>query len=524
VIELPPELASLNIQPPWGEEYRYQRFVINENGEAYPLLSIKGYGLYNSTKRHILAIGTRKASKSICIANKVARHLWETDGAVVAVVCRSIKNAKIGVWKDLVNFVLPGWENAGWGFKIEKVGVDGVSKMEYVRVRNQHGTISEVQLHSCDYAFAAPEKFKGARFSMVWISEADQFEDRILFDSLCDQLRVLGLDFSKHQIIVDCNWPEEGSDSHLFCIFEEGKNPDSKYFRDNYHDEFEIRLFSLYENPFLDPREKDDLKRRYAHDVIKFKRLVDNPTGEWAKDVSAGHFDDVVLPNIHFIGKCEGSDKSKWEVITPEKSSITLYTGNDPGGVNNHACSFICTHRNPQDEIVFSVFDEVVSVGTNLNVKKFAYEVFERVKFWTEWIAKDNPGRPEVKWYHFADDSVVGYDARAHRTDAQIFKDVSGGKIDLIPVEKGHGSIMQRIDMTKRLFFDNRLFISAHCRWNIAWARYLKPGKKQGETIAPSSKIYNHSFSATSYALRKLVPIEGFQHDTPSVAQGIITT
>lgn len=521
-IQLPPELASLNIQPPWGDEYAYQRMVLAEKDECYPLLSIPGYGIYNSYKRHMLCIGTRKGSKSIAIANKCVRHAWEINGAIVAVVCRSIKNAKAGVWRDLQNFVLPGWKDA-CGLKIVKEGTDAVSKMEYIRIINSHGTISEFQLHSCDYSPKAEGQFKGTRFSMVWISEADQFEDRTLFDVISDQLRIIGIPYSQHQIICDCNWPEDGDTSYLWNIFEGAKDPESKYYRADYHEEFEVRVLELMENPFLDAREKNDLYQKYKHDPVKFKRFVSNPDREWIRDSSAGHFDNFYIHNAHCLGKVVGLDKSKWEVIVPPKDTRTVIIGIDGGDVNN-AASFLFPWVNTNDDISYSIFDELCYVSEPVSIKRFFTEVWAKRNFWDDWIRKTYDIKQPLDWHYWADSSLWEYSSSANNNDAQIAWEASGKQMALRPVVKGKGSIRQRIAMTKRLFFDNRLFISANCTWNISWARFLKPGKAKNQPIADSSKPFNHAFCSSSYALGAEIPHELQQDDQPSVATGIITT
>ena len=54
--------------------------------------------------------------------------------------------------------------------------MDVATKMSYARVRNAYGGESEVQLHSLENVWEASAKFKGTRFSLLWLSEADQFE------------------------------------------------------------------------------------------------------------------------------------------------------------------------------------------------------------------------------------------------------------------------------------------------------------------------------------------------------------
>lgn len=520
MLTLPPELAALNIQPPMSVDYGFQRMVVTDDGQCYPLLSLKGYKLYNTYVRNMLAAGSRKSGKTLAVGNRVVRHLWETAGAVVAVIAKTTKNAKIGVWRDLKNFILPGWANADFGFKIVDQGTDPATKMEYIKVTNMHGGVSEIQLHSLDYEYDVEEKFKSSRFSLIWLSEADQFKDRIVYDILEDQLRIIGLPFEAHIFVFDCNPPEEGEDHWLHDLFYKARNEQSKFYRKNFNAQFVSFEFGLDDNPFLDPNERQNLLDKYRHDPVKFARFCE---GKWVRDTATGWFDDTFNFATHVKGSALGLDRSKWEIITPHKNARVLITGTDTGDLN-HATSFICPRVDSRDENCYDVFDEICSIDKMVSIRTFAKEVWVRVQFWQEWMMKTYGLREAPHWMHWADSSLWEYSATANNNDAAIFWEVSDKNIGLRPVVKGAGSIKQRIGMTKRLFFDNRLNISAHCHWNIAWARFLKPGRAKNQPISESSKPFNHSFCATSYALGATIPHELQQDDEPSVATGIVTT
>jgi hypothetical protein len=176
------------------------------------------------------------------------------------------------------------------------------------------------------------------------------------------------------------------------------------------------------------------------------------------------------------------------------------------------------------EDTSYDIFDEICSIDKQVSVRVFAKSVWERVQFWQKWMMDAYGLKEPPMWRHWADSSLWDFSATANSNDAQIFWDVSEHQMGLRPVVKGKGSIRQRIGMTKRLFHDNRQFISAHCRWNISWARFLKPGKQKNQPISDSSLPFNHSFCATSYAIGAEIPAELQIDDTPSVATGIITT
>ena len=121
---------------PDDPNYRKQRFTLDAQGSIIPLLSPKGYQVFNDYTRTSLVEGCRKSGKSIAIANKVMRHAYETDGAVVAIICKTLKNAKGGVWRDLTEFVMPGWVDAGIVKLVEGPKMEPDTKMHFFTVRN----------------------------------------------------------------------------------------------------------------------------------------------------------------------------------------------------------------------------------------------------------------------------------------------------------------------------------------------------------------------------------------------------
>ena len=81
--------------------------------------------------------GPRKAGKSLAIAHRVARHLFENNNATVGIIAKTLKNGKVGVWSDLTKTILPQWMDAKIGMKWTKEPtMDVATKMSYARVRN----------------------------------------------------------------------------------------------------------------------------------------------------------------------------------------------------------------------------------------------------------------------------------------------------------------------------------------------------------------------------------------------------
>lgn len=521
---LPPPYNRWDIRPPWlppeKENYPYQRMVVLPDGQTVPLLSEKGYSAFNCYKRFLLCSGAKKTTKTISIANRFLRNMWEVDGAVGAIIGHTMSNTKHGTYRDLIKWVLPGWCNADFGMKVIRGPItDNASKKEFIIVRNMHGGESEIQLHSLDYELDVEKKFRSLRFSCIWLAEADLFADRSVFDLLRQQLRLIGVPLARHQFLFDCNPPLEGDEHWLHDVFRKATDPKSKHYLPKHEELFKEYQFGLDDNPFMPEEEKEEIKRSYAHDPVKYARFC---KGEWIVDTAGGLFDDTYVHNVHCVGSAESPDKSEWECIVPPEDTPRLLTGTDTGAFN-HATSFIVPRMNEEGLWVYDCFDEVCNIGKQVSMDEYAKQVWERVQFWTKWMTDTYKLTEPPLWRHWCDSSLFSYESKSNTNDAQIFMDVSDGHIGMrSPVGQKHRrQVAARVAMMQRLLHAQRFFISAQCHWNISWARFLKPGRAANQTLMPGS-IHSHTFSATSYAIGAELPHELKTQYTPTVATGMV--
>lgn len=522
---LPPPYNSWEILPPWlppdREFYPYQRMVRTPDGQTVPLLSLKGYEAFNCYKRFLLCSGSKKSTKTICIANKFLRNMWEVNGAVGAIIGHTMGNTKHGTWRDLIKFVLPGWQRANFGMRILRGPItDNASKKEMIFVSNQHGGESEIQLHSLDYELDVEKKFRSLRFSCLWLAEADLFTDRSVFDLLRQQLRMIGVPPSLHQFLFDCNPPIEGDEHWLHDVFRKAGDPKSKHYVKNHEANFKEFQFGLDDNPFMLDEEKNEIKDSYAHDPVKYARFCE---GQWIVDTAGSLFNDNFMFNIHVVGKVDSPDRNEWEVIVPPEDAPRLLTGTDIGELN-HCTSFIVPRIGEDDRWHYDCFDEVASLQLKVSIKTFARLMWERVQFWNEWFKTAYPHVEAPTWRHWAGSDVFNYDASNNNCDADTFLEVSNGEIYLRAPrgQRGHKQIGARVAMMKRLFHENRFLISAKCKHNIDWARFLRPGKMKNEAILPGSP-YRHMFDASSYCVGAELPHELNLKRAPSVAVGVVS-
>lgn len=467
-------------------------------GRWLPDLSPKGFDVFNSYARYLMVDGPRKAGKSLAIANRVARHLFENNNAVVGIITKTLKNGKVGVWADLTRTVLPQWMEAKIGMKwVKEPTMDVATKMSYARVKNAYGGESEVQLHSLENVWEAEAKFKGTRFSLLWLSEADQFEDRVVFDVLTDQLRVVGIPYENHAIIADLNPPEAGLKHWLADIWINRKAGNREF-----DDQFQRIQFTIEDNTFLDPREKQDLISKYSYDKQLYARYV---MGEWVEDVSSGHFADVFVPSTHIVGDCSSATIDDHEIIVPGKTCFELYTGWDLGDVN-HACAFACKRTDDAGNSIFDIIDEMVVIDRKISIADFTESVIEKMTWWEEYL-KEQYGTERILWRHWSDNSAWRYRAASDVYDELVVRQVSQGKIVLHAVTKGSGSVKQRIGLLKKLLFERRVFVSAQLRNTIKMIREMKPGPNRAEPIRDGDKN-KHIFDALTYMLISETPMD----------------
>lgn len=480
--------------------------MIDGRGKWAPDLSPKGYLVLNDYSRFLMLSGPRKCTKTVTATNKICRHLWENDNAMVGIIGKSIRSIKSsGVWQDLVLLEtgLKQWLRANIGFDyLVEPKITGDTKMSFFRIRNMHGGVSECQVHSLEHDHEVEAKFKGTRYSMFYLPEADQFKTEMVLQILDDQLRIPSIRYEDHQILLDTNPAEEGPDHFLHRVFYRKCGEDGEPFTPARAAKYRVIEFTLDDNPFISAQEKQDLRDKYAHDPIKKARYVD---GKWERDSSGGVFEDVWSEPRHVIGKTVGPPDD-WEVLVPGPQAHEFIIGWDCGDVN-HGTSFLCP-REAEDQTVFDLIDELVIVDRQVSLADFTEGVMEKMDRWEKYMRAIYGIEHKLVWRHWSDPSAADrYRAAADSYDAKIIRNVSGGRIALNFATKSAGSVRRRKDLLRRILFDTRLAVSAECRAHIDMFRYLKPGPSAAEPIQRASP-HKHAFDSLTYALSSEAPAE----------------
>lgn len=83
----------------------------------------------------------------------------------------------------------------------------------------------------------------------------------------------------------------------------------------------------------------------------------------------------------------------------------------------------------------------------------------------------------------------------------QYIYEYSGRRISIMAAERGKGSVNARIDLFRKLLWEERVFISnTNCPWTINMCRSIKRGRTVVGGIAKGD-IHKHVFDAATYGL-----------------------
>lgn len=482
-------------------------FIYDDTGIWYPPLNLKQLEIFDDHSRYLLVHGPRKSGKTFAIIHKVLRHAFDVNGAMIAIVTKTIKNAKsAGVWV-LLSRMLEIWSAHCHGFVVvEGPKTTGDSKMSFVRVRNRYGTVSEIQCHSLEHAAEVEAKFKGPAYSMFWLSEFDQYCDEHAFNIFGDALRMWpNVRYEQHQIICDCNPPDSGTNNWIhdkWFKFKDKLDPgdeEDQYFRSCLH----RILVMIDDNPQLDPRERKELEARYSKRKSLRARFI---LGLWEQDITDGHFSDVWDENIHVLGKAD-CDPAEREVIVPTPQCTALICGWDMGESKNHSFhiveKLINEDKHGRKIVSFSVIDELVVIRTYISIRQFVEAALDKMEHWDIYHKKAHG--ITLKWRHWSDTSAFRERSAAEASEASIAYEASNGKIVLEPAPKYRNSNRDKVKLLWQLLFEKRLHVSAQLFKTRTMFANLRSGS-DAEYVKEDD--HKHPFDSLSYPIIAEAPLD----------------
>lgn len=487
------------------------------SGLWIPTMFHKQAVAFNSYARVLLLVGPRIGGKTRAALHRIARHLWEVDGARVGMFVRILKNSKdSGSWRLMTKQILEKeWMKAGIGMRYTTdvrgepgPKIDGTSRTPFFRVTNMHGGESEMQLLSLDSDDSAEERLKDGEFSMVFFSELDKFGDRRVLTVGLPMLRMANIPYEKQMWIADCNPSEDGDQSWIYQMFfvertmsysdfaERQKSLDmmpisETDFREIYG-RMEVIEILPKDNIFADPRQLQELRVACATDPGLWARHIEGKW-VWGGGDSSRHFRSLLKQGIHILGNTIGPEED-WTVILPSEHCFELVTGWDVGEVNHAACA-IEKLLGSDGRWHFNVLAELVSVGQPISLSDFTVTFMEKVD-----RIQEQAGRTlSLDDHAWSDQSSLDkYSAAADTYPHLEVNYASRSRISLRGVPKPTGSVRLRVNLLKQLLRENRFRVSAQCTETIKMLRDLKKGKDFYVLPEDPNK---HIFDAITYPL-----------------------
>ena len=464
-------------------------------------------------KKFVLFSGPRYSAKSVGGLCAVCDHSWNTKHAEIAIVTVSQSiGLESGIWTQFVEGILPKYMALGQGMQwIKKPHTASVSKKPTCFVNNKYGGKTKIVLESLKDEDEVEARFKSKGFTMMYVPELSNFARRKTFDIWSESLRSLHLKDSDFLFLADTNPADEGDESWIYhiwfihahqtyeeyCLFQQERGlpvVEERVFL-SFRDSLGLVEFEIADNTFASQQRVDELTARYAHDQDLYDRYI---RGLWVKASSGALFCRQFRENIHVIGQMETPGNPEPEIMTPEESTWQLCTSWDPGNSANSAAVIFekWFPNGVKGRPHFKVLDEVALIETEHTIDDFTQRVLERMLWWENFMGRD------YAWKHWSDRSVFDTkEPQSNRYYYQLIHSASGGRIVLEAADRGKGSVAHRVDLLRRLLFEQRYLISrTRCPQLIQMLKSM-PAHKQDPNVPHSRNRHKHIFDAGTYGV-----------------------
>lgn len=479
----------------------------------------KQWDIFNTRRRIVLVDGSRKSGKTWSVLHRVARHLWETPGARVAVFAKSVKLAKDGgSWQELVERTIPEWCDGGFGFqfttfdsdKVPGPKIDSITKTPYFRVRNFYGGESEAKLYSIDNDDEVASKVKNKSFSMIYFVELSMFKDPRILSVTLPSLRMAhlrpppGKPDLNHQWLADTNPDEDlGNRSWFYKVFYEDRlkahvrlekeSEEDWQERQEYYGSMETITMYMKDNPYITRQEVIELKMSCRDDQGLYDSYVLGIHGDGGQKRTK-HFAALFDPKIHVIGTRGEPEEDQ---IYTSKNTTVLHTGWDIGSTSNHAAGIAeiwTSIVNGRERSNFSVLDELTSFSEQIRIEDFASD-FEK-----KMDAIEARNQRKFEWIHWSDDTALNVWRPTSGTfDYLEVIRATNNRVVLQGVLKPEGSVKTRVRLLRRLLREARIFVSAKCTRVIAMLEECRKGDSEKDFVLWDE--HKHTFDWLTYII-----------------------
>lgn len=490
--------------------------AINEAGEWSPDLFPKQLEALQACQpgkqNLILFNGPRWASKTWTCHHVAIQHAWNTDRADICIltITQSV-GLDSGVWQHLTDTFIPEWIGGedhegkpfGGRFGMEWVRqpyIQNVTKKPSCSVTNKFGTKSQFSLQSLSCEDDVELKFKSKAYSMIWVNEMSKFKKRQTFDTLKQCLRMPHLTTEQHLFLGDTNPDLQlGTASPWYQLwYGLATMEDCPGYLIPLRDQLKLIEFTIDDNLSLSEEKKAQLRADFGHDPDLMAAYY---YGKWVTASADALFYGVFKPNIHVIGDYDSPAVTDPEILVPDDNCDTIICGLDPG-VRNSAAAFLEKRilvRDGREIPAFSWIDELVIINDDFDLADYVRELVRKMEFWENVLKKPR----KLTWRWWSDRSV--FDTKLPFSGELFWHnaiyELSDGRITCMAAERGRGSVGVRVDLFRKILYEDRLRISANkVPHGIQMVRSIRRGKSAVSVIERTSP-WKHSFDSVSYAI-----------------------
>lgn len=462
----------------------------------------------SGAKRYVLASGPRLSGKTLGCLHVMVDHAWTTDPAncVVISVTQSA-GFDSGVWTDLIDTIVPEWIDADFGMEwVKTPATQNITKKPYFIVNNFEGNPVKFQLESLKNEKEVEPRFKSKRYSAMFVNELSNFKNPKTLLTWSECLRMIGLPDNRHLFLCDTNPADEGTKSWIYKYWFELPNIDL----DDEDGSLKLPQDQLQVMKMLQPLlglvefEIDDNTKVSADRVERLKAMLASSRdlynryvkGLWVTASTDALFVEVFRESVHVIGEVSTRSNPNPFIMVPEEDSFELLTGWDLGVTNSAAVIIEKVIRG--NKVIFKVLDELVIVGEDFSMDDFVTEFVAKMRFWMDFMGG------KVRWKHWSDRSAFDMkEPVSNRYHHQIVWDASPEdlRIQLLAAARGQYSVRQRVDLMRKLLWEERIFFGAEMApQSIDMLKSIKRGKTEMTPIRKGDPN-KHVFDAIMYCV-----------------------
>lgn len=461
-------------------------------------------------------------------------HAWRVPHAEISLIAISQSvGLGSGVWDQLMTGIIPKYMKLGQGMKwVREPFTAQSSKRPTCEVSNMHGGKCRFQLESLKDENEVEERFKNKFYTAMFVTELSHFRLAKTFSIWKQALRSIhGIDPRDFLFLGDTNPSDEGDESWIYhqwfirprqtyaeyCEFqaERGLPISSEEDFRLVNERIGLLEFEIQDNWFLTEQEIRELVDTYSHDQDLYDRYI---LGKWVKASEGGLFSKQWRDNIHAVGEVETPGNQDPLILVPGDATWKLNISIDPGSSANSAGyifeKVVCQAK-PGGPVLpcFNVLDEVAIIGEDHTIDDFTIRLCEKMFWWEQLMGRI------FDWDYWSDRSVFEQKDQSSRkyyhqlifeSSARYWKqkweetkipNYATRVVALQAADRSKGSVEQRVDLYRKLLFEERIRISRGRCPKLVQASKSLPPAKLNPNAPPKGHPAKHPWDGVMYGV-----------------------